>query len=325
MRVVRRVLPLPYLPRKIIRSIRKDVLKHESAVIPVYDFRLEVPFQPGIGLHLFLFGERERDQYEIISSVIRKGGNVLDIGANIGYYCILEALQVGPEGRVYAFEPDRRNLEYLSHNIGLNGCGDRVVIHEAAISNFTGEAKFVLAKRANLNAMERSRGDEHESIQSRGLANRAYIGEVDIKVVDLGEFLASLTDRIDLIRMDLEGHEVRILSSLVTSALELKPAGKLPKAIVFEPHSWEYTDGHDLQPELKRLQDIGYAVTLLGSRDERDSPIRKFGYEPFLTVREKTGVTRGVYRDIDPDDALELASRVDGVTTVCLQLDAQAG
>lgn len=93
---MRRVFPLRYFPRRVSRIILREVLRRESAVVPIYDFKLEVPLQmKGIGSSLFQFRERELEQYEIIKSILNPGGCVLDIGGNIGYYCIMQAMIVG--------------------------------------------------------------------------------------------------------------------------------------------------------------------------------------------------------------------------------------
>jgi FkbM family methyltransferase len=53
---------------------------------------------------------------------VRPGWTIVDAGANIGYYTLLASRAVGPSGRVFAFEPDPTNFEYLLRNIELNQC-----------------------------------------------------------------------------------------------------------------------------------------------------------------------------------------------------------
>ena len=45
----------------------------------------------------------------------------LDIGAYIGTHAMLMGRLVGPAGRVYAFEPQRKIFLELRHNVRLNG------------------------------------------------------------------------------------------------------------------------------------------------------------------------------------------------------------
>lgn len=311
--------PLDLLARKVSWRVQRDILRRETTIARVFDFRMKVPMRvAGIGKVLFLRGEREMDQYRIITSILKPGDIVLDVGSNIGYYPLVEAGLVGESGTVHAFEPDERNVYILEQNIRLNGAGTIIQASASAISDHTGTTTFHIAEETNLNAVERTRGENHESIVSRGMGGRKYVSTVEVPVIDLGDVLARL-GRVDLMRMDVEGHEVQILSSLARFAAA---GGKGPRAIVFEPHSWEYSAGHDLEPVLAALQGHGYRISALGSRDETCSPIRPFGYEPTETVTDKRGVSRGIYRGIGRADALHLASRVDGVTTVCLELHA---
>ena len=71
----------------------------------------------GIHRDLFLFKEREPVATEHIKSILGKEDVVLEIGANIGYYALIEAKLCK---KVYAVEPDSRNIKYLKRNIDLN-------------------------------------------------------------------------------------------------------------------------------------------------------------------------------------------------------------
>jgi hypothetical protein len=124
---------------------------------------------------------------------------------------------------------------------------------------------------------------------------------------------------IAVLRMDIEGHEVTVLNRIVDAAADLRRAARLPAYIVFEPHAWEYHDSNDLSSALRRLRGIGYEIEFLGCRDERTSPMRARGYSALERLQEPSR-TRGVYGGIPQDEAVELASRIEGVTTVCLTL-----
>ncbi len=67
----------------------------------------------GISRVLAIYGIREADHTQIMKRELKSGMAVLDIGSNIGYYPLLEASLVGTKGKVYAIEPDPRNIELL--------------------------------------------------------------------------------------------------------------------------------------------------------------------------------------------------------------------
>ena len=63
---------------------------------------------------IYFLGEYEPAITKVIESIVNKGDCCLDIGANIGYFTLMLAKLVGPTGKVFAFEPDPRNISLLS-------------------------------------------------------------------------------------------------------------------------------------------------------------------------------------------------------------------
>jgi FkbM family methyltransferase len=66
-----------------------------------------------------------------------------DVGANVGLYTLLFAELAGTRGRVFAFEPVRRNVYLLRQHVEMNSC-QNVRIVPCALSNFDGEVGFDL-------------------------------------------------------------------------------------------------------------------------------------------------------------------------------------
>lgn len=75
---------------------------------------------------------------------------VLDVGAHMGIYTLLAACQLGSEGKVYAFEPDPRNLPFLEANIKRNGFADRAIVVPKVVSSQTGKTSFYLAESTGI-------------------------------------------------------------------------------------------------------------------------------------------------------------------------------
>ena len=98
----------------------------------------------GISKALFIYGVREKDQMYIIENNLRPGATVLDIGANIGYYVILESGITGPAAKIIAYEPSKENCSLLRKNVEFNNLGGRVEINNAAVSNRSGKSRFYL-------------------------------------------------------------------------------------------------------------------------------------------------------------------------------------
>jgi FkbM family methyltransferase len=72
-----------------------------------------------------------------------KPGDVLyDVGANVGAYSLIAAVQVQRNAKVYAFEPSFATFQQLCRNVVLNQCQDAVIPHMLALSSGTGMARF---------------------------------------------------------------------------------------------------------------------------------------------------------------------------------------
>ena len=79
----------------------------------IYNYKMMIPMQyDGIGRALYVYRSRELDHKWILENELLPGNIVLDLGANIGYYAIMEA-KVGKSGKIYGIEPDPRNIEFL--------------------------------------------------------------------------------------------------------------------------------------------------------------------------------------------------------------------
>jgi FkbM family methyltransferase len=71
------------------------------------------------------------------------GDVVWDVGAHAGMTTYFLAQMVGPAGKVFAFEPDETNYEFLLRNIEMHGLANVTPV-KAALSNKTGTASFCM-------------------------------------------------------------------------------------------------------------------------------------------------------------------------------------
>lgn len=269
---------------------------------PIYDYRMLLDLEDrGISRTLMLFGERELEHKRMLERVLVPGMTVLDIGANIGYYALMELSMVGPKGAVVCVEPSPSNVALLKRNLVLNGY-QATEIHQAAVSDKSGVRQFFLSEMSNLNTFhDTGTGRLHLSGQT-----------VDVKTCTVPELMAGR--RPDLIRMDVEGHEVEVINGLIP-AIE---AGEMAPMIIFETHLSRYGDAHDMESPLRKLFGLGYKVLLAGSSWERGTElIAKRGYKSIESVRSD-GVVREIFEDINPDDAIALICREGGIRTVLI-------
>jgi len=154
----------------------------------------------------------------------------LDIGANIGYYVLLESKLVGEEGHVYAVEPVLGNLNVLKRNLQLNDVKN-VSLFQFALGDACRDSEIYVSNLSNLCAM-----------------NRASVSTV-IAVQPVSEQTVDnfLKDKAlpTLIRMDVEGYEYEVIKGMTET---LKKNVKI--LVELHPH-------YLLSPEkLAKLYDI---------------------------------------------------------------------
>jgi len=92
-----------------------------------------------IGNKLMEKGMFEPVETEIIKSLINKSERVVNIGANIGYYC---CMALHKSKKVIAFEPISLNLKFLYKNVYINGWSDGFECYPVALSDKIGLAKI---------------------------------------------------------------------------------------------------------------------------------------------------------------------------------------
>jgi len=161
---------------------------------------LDVKEDMGISYDLFRIGFREPFATKAFHEELSRGDVVVDIGANIGYYVLLEAMLVGKEGRVYAIEPVPQNVDLLKKNIKLNNYSN-VEVFQLAIGNENKKDLIYLSSKRNCGSMIK------KAVMS------TYKDEMLVKVVSLDKFLENKPFP-DLIRMDVEGYEIKIIRGM---------------------------------------------------------------------------------------------------------------
>ncbi|WP_417613166.1 FkbM family methyltransferase [Owenweeksia hongkongensis] len=269
----------------------------------IYDYHLWLDMKDrGISRTLLLFGERELEHKIMLERILKPGMKVFDVGANIGYYAIMESKLVGDNGSILAVEPSPSNVALLKRNLELNGVVNTIV-REGAVSDKAETKKFYLAHQSNLNTFhDTGSGLEHLSGKT-----------IDVQTFTVPD-LAREYGVPDLLRMDVEGHEVQVLAGMVGAIRDKK----IRPIVIFETHLSRYSAENDFRPVLEALFEQGYSVSLAASSWEAGSEkVKKFGYSSSGSIRSD-GVEREFFENISNQDALEIICNCGGLRTVVL-------
>lgn len=152
-------------------------------------------------------GSYELEKQRSLAGYINPGIVVYDIGAHVGFYTLFFSTMVGPQGKVYAFEPARKNLNFLYKHIKLNHLAN-VIVREAAVGHDSGQAEFIF--------------HPHASSTSYLATDRAVsLGiKESVQQVTLDDFIQQGHPPPDFIKMDIEGAEFLALQGMRQLLLE---------------------------------------------------------------------------------------------------------
>lgn len=174
----------------------------------------------------------ERDVVALIERLARPGHTVLDIGANIGAHTLRFAKLVGREGHVYAFEPMDYAFGKLTRNLALNATGN------------TRAARLALSD-SNASNQEVHYRSSWASTGERTLET----SRVDFRRLDDWCDEHGVT-RVDLIKMDVDGHEMQALSGGIRLLERSRPP------LLMEAGAWHFKS--DSENPLQLLAGLGY-------------------------------------------------------------------
>ncbi|MCH7972658.1 MAG: FkbM family methyltransferase [Bacteroidetes bacterium] len=301
---------LNYMKATVYYFLQNDLLKKKYMTRRIHDYKLSLDLaDKGISRQLVKSGTREEQLRYILKNEIKPGMTILDIGANIGYYPIMEAKLAGTTGFIYAVEPSPDNFQQLLNNIKLNNLDAQFKTYNIGISSSVGQERFFLSTHSNLHTFIRD--GFNGSYTTKGVSD----DYLEVEVTDLSTFLKDKKN-VDLIRMDVEGYEVEILEGLETAISTSLFNGK----IVFECHFPKYdNDKHSIRKQIEMLFRNSYKIKYMTSNDDKKSRIRELGYKPVKTIRTGDVTTQSVYVNISDRDAITLISELGGVRDVLFQ------
>jgi FkbM family methyltransferase len=155
----------------------------------------------GFACHLMIDGFWESWVTQFLAREVRPGMNVVDVGANFGYFTLLLADLVGETGTVLAVEPNPDAAASIRESIMLNGFAARTRVSACALGDAPGSALLFLPHHEPKNA---SIVDNADSPGGRTI-------ETPVRTLDE---LAGDGPRIDLVKIDAEGSEPRIWAGM---------------------------------------------------------------------------------------------------------------
>jgi len=235
-------------PLTIVKKIdeKRSIYKIDNYLLILDNTRL-------IDSQLIKTGVWEPELTDILKKYVKSGMRVFDVGANSGFHTILLGSLLGDTGEVHSFEPVTYYRKMLEENIKINNFTN-IVVNDKGLSDSTQELEIKFSKdNASLHVLLAS---NHQIEKIQLIKFDDYIHDKKI-------------DKIDLIKVDIEGHELFFLNGAIEALNKFKP-------VIIMEFSLSYIMRQNINPTdiLTKLQDLGYTIY-----SERT-------FKPYLTKRE---------------------------------------
>lgn len=206
------------------------------------------------------FGTWDKGVTSILEKVLKPGMIVIDVGAHVGYFARQASKLVGPNGKVYAFEPNNDNFSRLEKN---SKSFKNITAIPLAVSDTEGEIEFFDSTIGS---------GRHSLVSSRG----EHAPARKVKVVTLDSFIKN--EKVDLVKIDVEGAEISVLNGM-DSIIKNNP--KISIIIEYYPALF-VAQGLSSSSLLEELSNRGFLLYPIDDKNGRiDKPINHLQIRDF--------------------------------------------
>ena len=208
----------------------------------------ELDLREAIDNAMFFMGSREPETSRALKLLCKNGDVVIDIGANIGSHTLPIASFVGEEGRVYAFEPVPWAMNKMKRNIELNSFGN-IVPESIGLSDVNEDVEMKF--RASFKIGSKSGVGKEGEIDDSWWRECEH---VKVRMETLDHYVAShKLDRIDLIKLDVDGFEGKVIRGALESLKRFSPI-----LIMEVAPAWTEMRGDNIKDILYEIELLGY-------------------------------------------------------------------
>jgi len=202
-------LPLPLKDKKALwRGANRRFFHSRSEILgsDALGHTLNCRLDDFVQRHIAIFGLWEPTLTAYILTKVPVDGIFIDIGANVGYFSLLASARFA---KVVSFEPSPSIYAALIRNIELNGIRNIKAL-DIAISDCERTAPFYRSDRSNSGNSSLSEGI--------GRDLEGYVRCAPLQTVITDEEWR----KVRFIKVDVEGHEAEVISSLLRSVEVLR-------------------------------------------------------------------------------------------------------
>ena len=234
---------------RLLRCIYSpDRRKHdriERVILTPHNLLVRINTASYIEWQLFFYGDYEAFVTRLFDLLIKPGSIALDVGANVGIHALRLGKLVGQAGKVYAFEPHPFIFKRMTENIALNQLTGVIPV-QLAVSSVSGSCRLQGFDEGDCNqGTSFLVTDEQE----------AGMQTFQVAMISLDDWAAEQhLNRVDLIKIDVEGFDIDVLQGAKRLIVANKPA------IIFE---YGKPDLDRLRAMRQFLEGEGYALYVI--------------------------------------------------------------
>jgi FkbM family methyltransferase len=206
-------------------------------------FQMKLSWQ---GHTTYVLGAYENDFIDVMRRYLHSGDTCVDVGGHLGYYCLLMSKMVGPTGHVISFEPVPTNMAVLKENIALNSVTN-VELVNSALGERPGTVSLICPENFELSWTPSIRAYNVEGARN----------SIDVPMDTLDAFLHRGGHKPTLIKIDVEGAELDVLSGAVETLRTARPT------VLLEIHGWGDASSEQI---LALFSSVGYTTSVTGTR-----------------------------------------------------------
>lgn len=240
--------------------LEKQAAGRQPKLIDLDDFQLYVrPNDFFIGAAIARNRQYEPAVTQIVRSHLHEGDVFVDVGANIGYFTLMAATIVGRNGHVHAVEPNPDNCHLITMSVEANGV-ENVTLYPFAAAEKTQMLQLDIA----------GTGSNSRVIDDSPQAVPGSSPPQQVQAVILDKVLAGL-ERIDLVKMDIEGAEPRALQGMMQILQRHRPI----LISEFSPALIKVTSHVTPESYLEQLISLHYELSVIGKgKSNASRPLR---------------------------------------------------
>ena len=202
--------------------------------IPNFSGSFEIDARSSLLKRVLRNGAYEPHLSKLTLEHLRQDRDAIDIGANVGFFSVLLAKNLGPGRKVLAVEPTPDALRRLRANLRLNGVEGSVIVYENAVVDKPRQVELhVIAGKEEYSSVfqlgaSSDPAKPEPQTELRNWADHAGITGAEVTTISaIGETLDTLVERARIepgfIKIDAEGAEYLILQGSVKTLQHWRP------------------------------------------------------------------------------------------------------